>query len=368
MKFCLLIFILLSALSCAKLKDKLEPYHRKDQYFHARWIKNLDPAHESGNLPIGMGSPLVYEGMVFMPDLSGVISCFDLETGRLLWSHQEAEPLGGRSGIHKDQVIYASYSGRVYSRNFRTGEIKYSIDLKSPIESEPYFYQGRMLIHMRNHQLIALDALTGKILWSYKRAIPFSTTLQRVSIPKVINGKIIIGFADGFIGAFSLEEGVLAWEKKLSYGNKFIDVDVAPIMFGSRLVMSAADGPLSFIDPANGQLLLTQDVVPGHTPLIDNNRLIFGTTSGEIVVIDSQGQIQHKIPVSKSGISAMNKWKGSFVISTYSGQLIQLDVKTLAQKEVFELGSEFSAVFGNLVVSDEYLAVYSSRNRLYLFK
>jgi outer membrane protein assembly factor BamB len=225
-----------------------------------------------------------------------------------------------------------------------------------------------MFIHMRNHQIMALDSETGKILWSYKRAVPFATTLQRVSKPLVVANKLFVGFADGFVAAFSIEEGVMLWERKLSFATKFVDVDIHPQIFENLLLVSSSEGPLSFLNPNNGEISTTLPVAPGHTPLIQNDKLIFGSTSGQVVVIDRNLQIQHQSTISETGLAALTLWKGKYVFANYSGELLVVDAKTLAVVEKRHLGQAFSTVFGELAVTDKFLAVYSSRNRLYVFR
>ena len=38
----------------------------KDVKFKPVWIKDLDPAYDSGNLPIALQSPLIHEGIVYI--------------------------------------------------------------------------------------------------------------------------------------------------------------------------------------------------------------------------------------------------------------------------------------------------------------
>src|SRR5690606_30965352 len=209
MKYFLLLLIIAG---CGSFKPKAP--EKKSEFFKVAWAKNLDLDYVSGNLPIGLGAPRIFNDVVYMGSLKGVMSAFDLETGRTLWSQDEKTPLGGPVEFFKDHVAYGGLSGRLFVRHYLTGELKYAIDLGSPIESAPHFFNGRMLIYLRGHQIAHLDAETGKILWVYKRAVPVTTTLQRTTKPLVLGGKIIVGFADGFAGALSVDEGLLLWETK----------------------------------------------------------------------------------------------------------------------------------------------------------
>src|SRR5690606_9929908 len=116
--------------------------------------------------------------------------------------------------------------GRVFARHYLTGQLKYAVDLGASVETEGAVYKGRILFQLRNHQIFALDALTGKILWGHKRSVPFMTTLQRASTPAFVDNKVIVGMADGVVVALSLDDGSLLWERKIGTAAKFVDVDV----------------------------------------------------------------------------------------------------------------------------------------------
>lgn len=371
----LLTSILVAALfvSCAKLEKagiKLNKYPHKSQkeVFQLAWAKNLDPVSQTGNLSIGYGTPIIHNEKVYFSDKLGFINVFDLASGRQLHKIDEGKQLSGKLGIYNGKLFYSSISGRVYVRDLVSMKLDYAIDLKAPVESAPLFHQGRAIYHLRNHQILALDAVSGKILWSYKRAIPYSTTLQRVSVPEAKGSRLFVGFADGYVGGFSLEEGVLEWETKITNANKFVDVDVRPVLFQGKLVVSSANGTLKYLSPQTGGQILSVEATPGHTPVVDGSRIVFGTVDGKVIIVDGNGQIAYNSQVSQAGISSLAIWKKGYVVSTYDGNLFYLSKENMKVEGKWHLGTGFSTVFGRLVVSKSHLAVYSSRNRLYIFR
>lgn len=350
-----------------KLRSELDTPTKERNPFYAVWIKNLDPSYSSGNLPIGTGSPFMHEDHLYMGDLSGYMRAYDIEKGVLVWEKKESEAINAKASNFEDSIIYGTMSGRLYSRNYLTGKLDYAIDLGSPIESEPVESDGRLYIHLRNHKIISLDAKTGKIIWGYKRSVPFTTTLQRVSKVYPYKNKLLVGFADGNILALSKEEGIVFWEQKISSGLKFVDVDASPIAFNNYIVAGSANDKLKFIDPENGIIKKTIGVIAGHTPVITNSELVVGSIYGDIYRVNSDGVIKKKVKLSKDGISSVVKWGNGFAVSTVGDKLFYVNDELDIRGE-FSLGHSQSAVFGFLQVKDGYLATYSSRNRLYVFK
>jgi outer membrane protein assembly factor BamB len=355
--------------SCSSLKKYTPTISKVERTKQLRtlWSKNLDPIYNSGNLPIALNAPVIYEGIVYAGDGLGVMHAYNLQDGRELWSKQEVGGFHSAPVIFNDSVIYGTVEGRVFARNRLTGKLIYDVMVGSSVESKGVISDGMIFFHLRGHQLISLDAKTGKILWSYKRAVPYLTTLQGVSTPVVFRDKVYVGFADSYFVAFSKVDGNILWEKKLSRGQKFVDVDVTPVYFNGMFVISSAGGPLQFIDPNSGVTNKVLNIYTISDPVSLGDALIVGTVDGEIVYIDNDYKIVYKKEISTASISTLTQWQGLIYAGTTNGYLISFDAKksTLFKKRF--LGSYASAIFAPPAVSREYMAMLSSRFRLYLF-
>lgn len=375
MKLILSLILVINIVSCSSVKkvtDKiniqLDKQERKLSDFTVRWSKNLDPDYNTGNLPIGTGSPLIHEDILYMGNLSGEMVAYDLENGVEIWKEKQATAINSKAAVFGDNVIYGTMSGRLISRHYLTGKLNYAIDLGAPIESEVVVSGGRMYVHLRSHKIVAMDATTGKIFWGYKRSVPYVTTLQRVSKVLPYKEKLIVGFADGNLLALSRDEGIVLWSQKVSSGVKFVDVDATPIYFNGFIVTGAANDKLRFIDPANGVIVKTINIVIGHAPVKVDGDLVVGSVYGEIARVDKNGKLVYKKKLLNAGISSIVPWRNGLAVATMGGQVHHVDKKSFNSNEVFELGYSQSAVFGFLQRSGDYLSVYSSRNRLYVFK
>lgn len=358
-------FLLLLIVSCGSMRPTAP--EKPVDFFRVLWSKNLDPDYVSGNLPIGVGAPRIFNDIVYMGSMDGVMKAYDLESGRVLWSQNDKTPLGGPVEFFKDHVAYGGLNGRLFVRHYLTGELKYAIDLGAPIESAPYFNNDRLLVYLRGHQLVHLDAETGKILWVYKRAVPVTTTLQRTTRPLVLGNKIIVGFADGFVGALSRDEGLIIWETKIADQSKFVDVDLNPVLAGGVIITGSPSGELKAINPDNGAISRSYGVSVMAHPVLRNDQLVLGTNDGEIVLMSLNGDILKKARISDQPVSAVSWWKENLVAASFDGKIRAIDPLTMKVIDEFAMGYEYSAVFSDLVVNEDYLAVYTSRNRLYLF-
>ena len=314
----LITLLLMGALSsCSSMKQfapKADVVQRPN--LAPAWIKNLDPVYDTGNLPIGLQSPLINEGIVYAGHNAGFMQAYELENGRVIWSEFDGSAYHAGAIAYKDQVIYGTVQGRVISRHGIMGTIKYSVDLGASVETKGVVHNGRIIFQLRNHQIFCLDVETGKILWAYKRSVPYLTTLQRASAPIVYKEKILVGFADGTFAALSLEEGVLLYETKLTTATKFVDIDNTPFIYEDKVYISPSGGQLSLIDPNTGKILRTSDFSTSRAPILRDDQLIFGTPNGEIILADKSLNPLKTIKISKGTITSIVPYKTYFAVST----------------------------------------------------
>lgn len=371
-KFLGLLFLSLTLSSCSGLNlFKPTAEVQKAVAFKPVWIKEMDPPYESGNLPIALQSPLIHEGIVYIGHNSGSMQAFELENGRPVWSEFDGSTYHAAPVPFKDQIIYGTVQGRVISRHYTTGKIKYSVDLGASIETKGVIHQGRIFFHLRNHQIFCLDVETGKILWGYKRSVSYLTTLQRASTPIIYKDRVLVGLADGTLVALSIDEGVLLYESKLSTASKFVDVDNAAFVLNDKVYVGAVGGVLSMIDPNTGKVLRRAEFIASRAPYLNqkdqSEQLLFGTPTGELILTDRNLAVLQKVKISDGVITSIAPFKLGLAVSTTAGEIFYVEPKTLAIIEKFQLGHAYSAVFGELESRENYLSVLSSRNRLFIF-
>lgn len=359
--------LLLAGCSTAKRWGVKAPENKRD-FFTVRWAKDLDSLYVTGNLPITVGGVVVGENIVYAGALDGKFYAIDAENGRELWHFQEPNPIAAPGLVLNGNIYYGTQGGRLVVRQGVTGELQFAIDLGAPIESAPVHHEGRLVVYLRGHQIVCLDAVTGKIIWNYRRAIPITVTLQRTSRPLFVGDKVIVGFADGYAGALSLQEGTLQWEQRLVETQKFVDVDLNPIEAQGMVVSGSPGGGLKALDPASGAIRRNFPESSLTQPFLRGESLVFGNDEGEIVFMSLDGSILRRQKVSKRPINQLLWWKDHLVAMTFGGDLIGLDPLSFKRVGTFSLGHSQSAVFGDYALSDAGLGVLSSRNRLYFFE
>lgn len=364
----LIILVFLSACSLSpKYMTELKPAEDFD-FYKIAWNKAFDPQYDSGNLPIGLTGVTLSDGILYVGTPKGEMNAFDLDNGRTLWSFREGFSFHAAPTVHRNNVFYGTSDGRLFSRNKLSGKLNFAIDLGNAIEAAPTLYEGRLVVHLRDHRIVTLDAETGKILWAYRRSVPYKTTVQRASKPLVLDNKVYIGFADGFLVAIALQDGAILWEQKLATASKFIDVDMSPLAVGNKLIVGSQSANLKVLSLSTGETLRQLDYKTNRKPLQSGSSFVLGTLDGEVVLIDRYFQTKKTKTISEGSITGIKEWKNYFAITTSKGEFFLLDKVSLKVLHRKHLGSKVSSVFSGLETSDGKLALYSSRNRLYVFQ
>ncbi len=145
------------------------------------WYADLDT--ERGQ----EATPLVIDGVMYVSTAWSLVKAFDAKSGALLWSYDPKVPreLGVRGCCDVVNRGVAAWKGKIYVGTF----------------------DGR---------LVALDARTGKPVWSTLTVDP-TKPYTITQAPRVIKGRVVIGNSGaeygvrGYISAYDSETGKLAW-------------------------------------------------------------------------------------------------------------------------------------------------------------
>jgi quinohemoprotein ethanol dehydrogenase len=131
-------------------------------------------------------TPLVIDGVMYVSTAWSMVKAYDAATGKLLWSYDPEVPreLGVEGCCDVVNRGVAAWNGKIYIGTF-------------------------------DARLVALDAGTGKPVWSVKTGDQKHLTITQA--PRVIKGRVVIGMSGGeygirgYISAYDAETGKLDW-------------------------------------------------------------------------------------------------------------------------------------------------------------
>lgn len=254
-------------------------------------------------------TPTIADGRVYSLGATGVLSCLDLDDGRLLWSRNVVEDNGGGVPdwgvacsplVVGDLVVvqpgYAAKSLVAYRR--ATGEPVWQADGGGRGSySSPYFTTlvGVPQIVMVNQvSVTGHDPETGRVLWKTdwpgneaKVAMPLALDGDRVLVSAGygVGSRLLRVMADGGAG-LAVEE---LWESR-RLKSKF-----ANMVHHEGTVYGFDDGVLTALDPATGERRWKSGRY-GHGQLIlVDDLLLIQTEQGAVVLVEANPEERREL-------------------------------------------------------------------------
>jgi quinohemoprotein ethanol dehydrogenase len=145
------------------------------------WFADLDTAKGQES------TPLVIDGVMVVSTAWSMVKAFDAKSGRVLWEFDPEVP--------RDTLVKGCCDA---------------------VNRGVAAWQGKIFVGTLDGRLIALDAATGKPIWSVltvDQTKPYTIT----GAPRVIKGKVLIGNGGaelgvrGYVSAYDVADGKLAW-------------------------------------------------------------------------------------------------------------------------------------------------------------
>ncbi|MEO6244645.1 MAG: PQQ-binding-like beta-propeller repeat protein [Opitutaceae bacterium] len=186
------------------------------------------------------------------------ITCYDVLTGRPLWSHADAtrydNPVGGEGPratptVVGERVFTLGSTGRLNALDLATGRVHWTHDLVAETGASipawgyagsPLYLDGWIIVSAGGREkksLLAYDADTGAVVWAAGRAAagygaPFVATLA--------GRRQILAYNHRIITAHDADTGTVLWEYPWGLGYPHVAVPV--IVGANRVVFSAGYG------------------------------------------------------------------------------------------------------------------------------
>lgn len=368
------LLFLAGFLSCSQLSKLPQPKGVKpaEDLVSLSWVRDLDPVYRPGKLPIGLSSPVIDRNKILAGTASGDLLEINATTFQEKIIFKADAPIYSPVLVQGDMYYFGTLSGDLIAWSVAEAKVKFTVNVGAPIETNLSFSEGRIIVPVRSHAVVCVDALTGKVLWSYKRPVAAIKTLQRRSGALVIGKNAIMGFADGYLLSFRIEDGNVQWETKVTEAESrhFQDVVSTPTYFEGRIWVNSYQGYLKAYKLDNGSLDKTILEKPSSNFVVKDGSLYFATILGDLVKLNNKLELSvHFKKLSNQVLYQIHSWGQSFIINDHQGRVYWVDQKVpnLLSKTFF-LGHSYSTIFGPIASDQSYLTLISSRNRLYLFQ
>ncbi len=342
MKFYFLIFSVLIFSACSSLIPRAEPESLsvRDLVLHKKWVRSTLLTENTGYRQIQRSKAVVAGNYVAVGNSLAGISVWNTEDGKLIWNEAVQGGVEGGIAIYKNRVYAGSGRGDFFAFDLDSGRKLWTTEIHSEIVSAPIFdpSRGRLFVTTSQNNLVALEADTGRIIWSFSRPENSTLAVRGTSQPHLVGGKIFYGSSDGALIAVEAEKGAALWEVQINRGKKFRDMDFTVLSDGDKIYAAGFDDRLICLN-LSGQILWTADGGGYSDALIDGQWIYYPTTQGQIKAIDKDSGVVSWTYETQNGTpSGLARWKNDLVFGESHGSLVVFDPRTRKEKKRFEPG------------------------------
>ena len=240
--------------------------------------------------------PVVSDGRVYTLDSGTSLRAIDAARGTTLWSVDveapESRSSAGGGGIAAvgSSIYVATGQAQLIALEAATGKETWRTTLTAPLRSGPTVVANRVFAISVDNQVHALDAQTGRKLWSHS-GITENAGLFGASSPAVEGTAVVAAFSSGELFALRAESGRISWSDSLSGAlradalSALSDVRGLPVIDRGTVYAVSHSGLMAAIDLRSGARIWEQNVGSFETPWLAGDFLFVTTPDAEVVAI-----------------------------------------------------------------------------------
>lgn len=196
---------------------------------------------------------------IFVKTNDGDTLAIDITDGSLSWKNISGNiPLSlrgsGSASVDFENIYVARDDGTLVSLLQQSGKLNWYISISAKsgrneleslrdVEMSPYIDSGIIFVGSYQGNLIAVDSISGSLLWS----VP-------ISIVSNLDGdddKLFASSTDGYLFALNKYNGDSIWKTKLLEKGNLLQ----PVVLDDTVVVMSDQGYISLLDKSNGKIL-----------------------------------------------------------------------------------------------------------------
>jgi outer membrane protein assembly factor BamB len=305
------------------------------------WIQDSLIKKNDSYRKVNLFSPIIYKNKILVANAIDGLSSYNKDSKLLNWKIPLKYGVESSGTLSNDTLYVGGLDGVMYSIQVEKGQINWKFDTKAEITSQPLIHNDIVYFLNGAGSLFSLDAKTGRQLWVYSRQeTATKMTVRGASRPAVFNGIIYSGFSDGSIVAINAATGTPQWEVSLNANGRFKDIDATPVIDEENIFINSYDDKLYCLSKTHGSIVWKYPVGGGSTaPVLTGSKLVVSLSNGSIVSLNKKtGDLLWK-KENVNGIATEPILVGGFVVYGESqGSLKAVDLLTGIEKASFDPG------------------------------
>lgn len=316
------------------------------------------PLHVEWQQDAGKGSdtqsrltaaPVVAEGHIYVIDSAAHVFAFDAKSGNPLWDKSiapvERNPnwmnawgllgegnkidptkgFGGGVAFDDGKLFATSGFGEVVAMDARSGKILWTQDIAVPILNAPTANGGRVFVSSYDNHFFALAQSDGRRLWDHQGISESAAILESTSAA-VAGEYVMAPYSSGEIYALRVQNGRPAWNDMLTHSgmatalSELDDIAGRPVVDRDIVFAISHSGIMAAISLNTGDRFWSRDIGGIQTPWAAGDYVYVLTTDEQVICLTrKEGKVKwiHQLqrfedPEGKHGAIV---WAGPVLVS-----------------------------------------------------
>jgi outer membrane protein assembly factor BamB len=329
-------------------------------------------------------SPAIVNGKVYIGSRDGYLYCLDRNTGALIWSYYASSVIQSSPAVAEGIVYFLATNGVMHALDADDGSVVWTVNLSggSWDWSSPAVHDQNVFIGSSSGFIYSLNALTGAVVWStYIGAEPNSPI-------SVVNGKVYSGthnFDNAASTLLALDEltGAIVWtyDYHLYHGGVVGMVNCN----GAAVVDGDGDGDLEVyfgvfnwngvsnqavcLDEATGTEVWTQNLHGSSTstPAVHDGKLFIGSDDHNLYALDAAtgAYLWNYTTGGRIWAAPAVSGDGKVCFGSLDHWVYCVDEDTGA--EIWKYNTGTSRLYSSPAISDGMLVVGNENGKVYAF-
>jgi outer membrane protein assembly factor BamB len=181
-------------------------------------------------------TPALHEGVLYLGGCDETFRAVRLTDGQELFQFPLKAYTGASTAIDGTRAYVGTFNAEVLGIDLNARKIVWTYrdpDREFPYYSSAALSDGRVILGGRDKAIHAIDAKTGKSLWT------FMTRARVDSSPGIAGGRVYVGSSDGKLYVLDAASGKKLWE--FDAGDA---ITASPAIADGLVVVGAQDGRL----------------------------------------------------------------------------------------------------------------------------
>lgn len=320
-------------------------------------------------------TPVIDGEEIFVASSNGKMAALNKSSGKAIWKKSLDLRISGGIGVSGTMLFVGTSDGEVVGLDRLTGGIIWTTPVNSEVLSAPQSDGDVVVAQTYSGEVHGFSAADGKELWRYTSQLP-RLTLRGTSTPKIVSGVVMVGFANGRVVAFDIENGAVRWEQRVAVPKgsteieRLVDVDGRLLVMedGQTVIATGYQGQVMAIDIGSGRPLWAKETSSyvGATSALGNIYVV--AADGSVNALDGNGQGARwtQTVLARRELTEPVAFEGAIGVGDFEGylhMLAQVDGRLLARTRV-----DSDGLRAPMTADGDLLYVYGNSGELVAYK